>query len=460
MALPSVKQAHVLDALVGLLVVTTLPLAVVVIPNTISVVADLLPAGVSTLAMIRAHGLALPAMLVTVPLAVSALRRFRPASLLVAGLLLLAVAEVAAAGAGSPAVVALLRIGHGVAAGLIVPATFTAVRERPEPARRWLVPLWATTLPLSLLGSQALALWALADASTWQVTLRPYPMLTGAGLVLAAAYTLVRRRAAGGLAEPSPSRRLTTLALIPSTGVAALAVATTFDLGTTVQVIVAAVAVLGLLGVAWFGGKVASFALVVVGLVLFPTAAPMTFLELEGLGGPGLPGLAVAGGIAAATALLVTWYAVRVHVPTGTLAGGGFVVLVGGLCAVRLLVPAESTLSLIVPMALLATGAAAATATALRHTGGDAALFALSLCFPAVLAGFLAGAIIQAIHVRTVRSGDAEALVTAFSGALHLWALIVGVVVVGVLAAGVWRTRRGAPRPLVSAPASSASAGG
>lgn len=84
-----------LDVVLGLLVAVVLPLAVVAIPNTISVVAALLPPEISQVAMVRAHGLALPAMVLTVPLAVLAVRRMRAAPALVVGLALLAVADAA-----------------------------------------------------------------------------------------------------------------------------------------------------------------------------------------------------------------------------------------------------------------------------------------------------------------------------------------------------------------------------
>ena len=60
-----VRAVHaplLLDVVIGLLVAVALPLAIVAIPNTISIVAALLPPGVQTEDMMRAHGLALPAI--------------------------------------------------------------------------------------------------------------------------------------------------------------------------------------------------------------------------------------------------------------------------------------------------------------------------------------------------------------------------------------------------------------
>ena len=137
----------------------------------------------------RAHGLALPAMMLTVPLAAVALRRVRAAPISwSAGLALLAVADAAGgyAGLGLPRRRAAGGL-HGIGAGLLVPATLVAVWERPPVLRA----LWAGVLALSLLAAQALALWPLDEVTRWQVTLQPYPLLTGVALALAAVYLVL-----------------------------------------------------------------------------------------------------------------------------------------------------------------------------------------------------------------------------------------------------------------------------
>ncbi|MFD0886859.1 hypothetical protein ACFQ08_20120, partial [Streptosporangium algeriense] len=83
------RASLMLDVILGLLVAVTLPLAIVAVPNTISVVAALLPPDISPIEMVRAHGLALPAMVLTVPLTALFLRRVRAVPVLVAGLALL-----------------------------------------------------------------------------------------------------------------------------------------------------------------------------------------------------------------------------------------------------------------------------------------------------------------------------------------------------------------------------------
>ncbi|MCT9930992.1 hypothetical protein N5079_12265 [Planotetraspora sp. A-T 1434] len=502
MAVPPVPQARtavavravrvplLLDIVIGLLTAVALPLAVVAIPNTISVVAALLPPGVSQISMMRAHGLALPAMLLTVPLAAVAVRRFRAAPILVAGLTLLALADVAGGYAGSTALVALLRVIHGIGAGVLVPATLVAVSERPR--RGILLPIWAGMLAVSLLSAQALALWPLDEVDSWQVTLQPYPLLTGIALGLAAAYLVLWLVAGDGAAvirgtgamgekpmidnpegEPygddvvtvspvppalSPptaaERGRLTLAAVPAAGIAVLAVGTTYDWPPALVIAVAGLAVIAMLALGAVGtseqpgGRAVAFTNVAVGLVVLPTAAQATYVELGGLGGPGLSGLWLPFLLAAVAALGAAVVAGLVpEAMTAKLTGGGLAAVVIGLCAIRLLVPAPYGPPLVVPFVLLAAGSAVALVGALREAGVGAALLGLSLCFPAVLAGFLLGTGIQVNLLRGVsQSGDAtkQALVDGFIGALHAWALAGGFAVVGIIVFAAVLARRDA----------------
>jgi hypothetical protein len=436
-----------LDVVLGLLVAVALPLAIVAIPNTISVVAALLPPDVSQIEMIRAHGMALPAMVLTVPLAAMALRRVRAAPILVAGLTLLAFADAAGGYAASTTVVGALRILHGIGAGLLVSATLVAVWERS----RLLRAVWAGVLATSLLTAQALALWPLDEVDSWKVTLQPYPMLTGFALVLAALYLVLWRRRGEGVViysgrTVSRRGRLLTEAL-PAVGIAALAVGSTFDWPPRLVILAASLFILALLGLASVGavdgvaGRASAYTMLVVGVVILPTAAQLTYIELGGLGGPGLSGLwpafTIAGAAGLLAAVLVNWLGDGV-MPVVT--AGGLVVTVAGLCAVRLFLPASGGLTLILPFVLLAVGASVALTGALRPAGGGAALFALSLFFPAVLGGFLLGSGIQVLRLREARTP--QALVDGFVGVLHLWALIGGGLVVAVIVLGAVLVRR------------------
>ncbi|TDB95396.1 hypothetical protein E1267_41930 [Nonomuraea longispora] len=432
-----------LDAVLGLLVVAALPLALVAIPNTLSVVAKLLPGDIDQVGLMRTHGLALPALVLTVPLASVALRRVKAAHLLLAGLTLVALSEAAGGYAGSELLVGAVRVVRGVGAGLIVPATLAAVWERAPVLRA----LWAGMFGLSLLTAQALALWPLDAVSSWKVTLQPYPLVTGVALALAAVH-LVGWMMLRPPSTPEPEgeeRGRLLPAVAPAAGIALMAISTANEGWRAVPVIaLAGLAVVGLLVLASFGpprNRTLSYSMVAVGVVLVPSAAQVTLMEMGGLGGPGLRGLwipfALAGVFAVAAAVAVRLYAgvaARWLVPLGLLA------MVAGLCAVRLVVPSADGLVLVVPFTLLAGGAAVALTAALQDVGFGAAVYGLSLCCAGVLAGFLLGAGVQMTMLDGVRS--AQELVDRFVGALHWWALIGGfllVVVIALASVMAWR---------------------
>ncbi|MBG0812835.1 hypothetical protein [Planomonospora sp. ID82291] len=454
------RSSVLLDVVLGLLVAVALPLAIVAIPNTVSVVAALLPPGVSQIELIRAHGLALPSMVMTVPLAALIVRRLRAAPVLMAGLTLLAAADAAGGFADSALMVGVLRGVHGIGAGLLVPATLVAVWERSRTLRA----VWAGMLATSLLAAQALALWPLDEATSWRVTLQPYPLLTGIALTLAAVHLVLWLRSGhGAAAPPGPGpaeRRRLLLALVPCVGIAFLAFGTTFDWSPGLVVLTALLATVVLAGFAAAGsfegadGRILAYAMPTVGIVVLSMAAQVTYVELRGLGGPGLaalwPAFVLAGVAAVAAAVLVN----RLDdAAMSMITAGGLVVVVAGLCTVRFLLPAVEGPVLIAPFVLLAAGSAVALTSALRLAGVGASLFALSLFFPGVLVGFLLGSGIQVARlkeavVRSREGASSQALVDAFVGALHLWALIGGglVVVVIVLCALLAR-RSAAVRP-------------
>lgn len=522
----AVRLSLVLDLVVGLLIMLVLPLAVVTIPNTVSVVAELLPADVSRVAMTRAHGMALPALLLTVPLAVLAARRFRAAPLLLAGLVLLAGAEAAGGYADSALVAGVLRAVQGVGGGLLLCATLLAVWERHGAARRVLLSLWAGALVASMLTAQALALWPLDKATSWRVTLQPYPLVTGLALAVGAGYLVlwlvsgdarVTRPAvvAGGRLLPAAA---------PAVGIAALALGTTFDWPSVLTLAAAGVSVVVLFALALLGapdgtpGRSLAITMTVVGLVVLPTAAQTTYMELGGVGGPGLIGLWPPFAIAVVAALVVPVLighlsrraapaAVARHAegagsgagprgglrpaalaehaaardrlvagerveygaaeetdgrraghaadasssPTMRYLRGGLTALVAGLAAIRLIVPSAEGMTLTVPFVLIAVGAAVALAAALCATSSGAALFALTLCFPGVLAGFLLGTGMQIARVRAVErmpNPSAQALVDGFVATLHTWALVAGfTVVAGLVLTAILVRRRAGDRP-------------
>ncbi|GAA3131398.1 hypothetical protein [Streptosporangium carneum] len=432
------RASLVLDVVLGLLVAVTLPLAIVAIPNTVSVVAALLPPDISQVEMVRAHGLALPAMVLTVPLAALLLRRVRAVPILVAGLTLLALADAAGGYAESSLLVGVLRVLHGVGAGLLVPASLVAVWERSLVLRA----VWGGMLAVSLLAAQALALWPLDEVRSWRVTLQPYPMLTGVALALAAVCLVLWVRGGEGAAEPVPLERgRLPVAAGLAAAIAALALGTTFDWPPGLLVLTAALSILALFclasacGFEGVFGRASAYTTLAIGVVVLPTAAQVTYVELGGLGGPGLSGLWLAFAIAGITGLVAAVLASRLGDAVMPLcAAGGLVVVVAGLCAVRLLLPAAEGPALILPFVLLTVGTAVALTSALRPSGAGAALFALSLFFPGVLSGFLLGSGIQVTRLK--EAGSPQAMVDAFVDALHLWALVGGGLVVVMIVLG------------------------
>ncbi|NUP02512.1 MAG: hypothetical protein HOV96_15775 [Nonomuraea sp.] len=428
------RHSWPLDVVLGLLVLVALPLAIVAIPNTLSVVADLLPGEFDQIGLSRTHGLALPALMLTVPLGAVALRRMKVAHVLVAGLALVAVSDAAGGYAASELVDGVVRVLRGVGGGLIIPATLVAVWDR-APALRG---LWAGVFVVGLLEAQAFALWPLVDVTSWKVTLQPYPMVTGVALALAAAF-LVAWRLTGRPAASAPDlreRRRLLLATVPAAAIAVVAISTATEGWSVVPVILlAGLAIAGLLALGSIGGgesRAHAYTMVAVGVVLLPSAAQVTLVEMGGLGGPGLRGLwvpfGVAGALAVAAGVAVRMFAKglgRLLAPLGLLA------MVVGLCSVRLVVPSADGLVLAVPFTLLAVGAAVAVTATLGEVGVGAAAFGLSLCFAGVLAGYLLGTGVQMWMLDGVTSR--QELVDSFVGALHWWALIGGFLVVGVI---------------------------
>ncbi|RJL34554.1 hypothetical protein [Bailinhaonella thermotolerans] len=451
------RLAAALDVVIALLAIAALPVAVVAIPNTISSVAHLLPPGADAEAYMRAHGLGLPATVLAASAGALLVRRVRPASPLVGGLLLVAAAEVLAGWAAAPGAVAFVRVLGGAGAGLLLPATLAAVCERPVLARRVLLAVWAAALTTSLAAAQPLALLSVENATSWRASLQPYPLLTGLALTLAAAYLVLRPRVAGpgggsgggsgggfggGAAEPGGGWREAARTVAPAAVVSALALGTSTGWAAPLQIGAAAVAVLGLLVVAVAEGRMGGVSAVAAGLVVLPSVAQIASLTLEPLGGPGLDALWLPLAVSALGAMGAGVAAAGLERPApGRVAAAALVTVVAGLCAVRLLVPGEGVAPYALTFTLLTAGGAGALAAALRPLPERAALSALACCLPGVLAGFLLGGGVQrAVLARGLT--EPEDLARALTSALHLWCLIAGFAVVAALAAAAVRARR------------------
>ncbi|TMR14231.1 hypothetical protein ETD86_29245 [Nonomuraea turkmeniaca] len=437
------RHPWLLDTVLGLLVVAALPLAIITIPNTLSVVAKLLPGDIDQVGLMRTHGLALPALMLAVPLAAVALRRVKAAHLMLAGLALVALSDAAGGYAASELVVGAVRVLRGIGAGLIMPATLAAVWNRAPVLRA----LWVGVFSLSLLAAEAFALWPLDKVSSWKVTLQPYPLVTGAALALAAIY-LVAWMLLGRPAQPRlhvRERSRLLLAAVPAAGIAVVAISTATEGWRAIPVIMlAATAIVGLLALASIGtaeSRTLAYSMVAVGVVLVPSAAQVTLVEMGGLGGPGLRGLWIPYGVAGLLALGAS-VVVRLFARAAGrwLAPLGLLSMVVGLCSVRVVVPSADGLVLAVPFTLLAVGAAVALTATLQEVGIGTAAFGLSLCFAGVLAGFLLGTGVQMALLDGVRS--AQELVDRFVGALHWWALIGGFLMVGIIVLAAVMARR------------------
>lgn len=439
-----------LDILLGLLIVISLPLAVVAVPNTLSVVAGLLPPDLAGAGLMRTHGLALPALMLAVPLAVALTRRVPAAPLLVGALALVAVSDAAGGYAASELLVGVVRVLRGLGSGGVLAVTLVAVWDRAPVLRG----LWAGVFAMSLLTAQALALWPLDEVTSWRVTLQPYPMVTGIALGLAAVHLVVWMMAGRPVGEGFERGELKRLLLLlgPVAVVAAAAVSTaSAGWRSGAVMLIAALAVTGLLGLASVGGvhrRVMAYVMVAVGVVLLPSAAQVTMAEMGGLGGPGLRGLWVAYTVAGVLAILAA-VAVRLLARGGGrwLVPLGLLAMVVGLCSVRLVVPSADGMVLTVPFSLLAVGAAVAVTAALQEVGVGAAAYGLTLCCTGVLAGFLLGAGVQMAMLEGVRSP--QELVDGFMGALHWWALISGFLMVAIIVLAALTARRPGRDPAV-----------
>jgi len=146
-------------------------------------------------ALLRASGLALPAMAVAAPLGALAVRSLRPGPVLLAGLGVIAAADVLGGRARTVALIGVDRSLHGLGAGVAMAAVAAIVSGSPA-AGRSLAGAWAAVTVAGLAAAAGL-MRDLATSGDWHAALQPYPRLTGAALGLAVLYTVL----AGGSAS-------------------------------------------------------------------------------------------------------------------------------------------------------------------------------------------------------------------------------------------------------------------
>ncbi|MEU5884486.1 hypothetical protein [Spirillospora sp. NPDC047279] len=448
------------------LVCTALPAIALVLPNTSLNV--LLPArdalgldDAGLPGLIRAAGLTLPALLLAVPVAAVSARRFSPRLVLLIGLVLLLGGLGAARLAGSVPMMAGGRVAQGVGAGVVLPAVLVLVWERRS---RALAAVWAGTLVAALLVAMPLALQAtpLPDAGTpdgdWRVAFGPYPGVAAAALAAAAACMAIRSRAP--LAAPRQTERgQLLLPAVPAAGFAFLAVVTTYGWSPGAQLVVAGIAMVALIGLAVVGGKDAAtgsplgcaVVMVTAGLLTYPLAGPLaglagaaaTLRGAEGGAGagaeggtPGDPRLYlvpfVIAGVAALAGALATVRMSRDAARSAVLGGHGLVIVAVLVCLATDV--ASSPWTLAAPMVPLGAGLGMALAASLRGAGVGAALFGLTLAFPAVLVGQLLVLALQAAQIQRLRPVNGPQQLYGLTAGFRVWLVTAGVLAV-VLAA-------------------------
>ncbi|MFC9970231.1 hypothetical protein ACFVH6_04940 [Spirillospora sp. NPDC127200] len=436
----------------ALVTATALPAAVLALPDTTLNVVDEAGTALGLRAgglrdLLRATGLTLPALLLAVPPAAVAARRLPVRAVLVTGLLVLLAGVLAAPMAGSIAAVAAVRAGQGLGAGIVLPAALVLVWERRDNA---LTALWAGTLAAALLAAMPLALRAVpmrtgeAVAPTaWHAALAPYRWPAVAAFAAALLCALLRAAARGRDDRPLPAfrhaeRGQLVLPLVPAAGFAFLAMMTTYDWSPGAQLVVAGTALLALLGLALVGGRDATAgsplacALVMVsaGLFTYPLVAPLAGLaaaHAQAEGDPaGLPVEPFAAGAAAALlGALATARLSRAGARTAVLAGHGLIVV-----AVLLALAADVTgdrWTLLVPLVPLGAGVGAALAASLRDAGVGAALFGLTLCFPAVLTGQLLVLSLQVDRLQRVDPVTEAQRLYGLTAGYRVWLITAGV---------------------------------
>ncbi|MFI0454413.1 hypothetical protein [Actinomadura sp. 6N118] len=452
---------------VVLLTLTALPAIALALPNTS--MNGLVPArdalGLDNAGMpglIRAAGLALPALLLAVPVFAVASRRFSPRLVLLFGLALLLGGIGAARFAETVPAIAGGRVLQGLGAGAVLPAVLVLVMERQS---RFLAVIWAGTLAASLIVAMPLALHATplpgggAPPADWRVAFAPYPGIAAAALAAAFLCVLLRSRSRLSSARRAERGQLL-LPAVPAAGFAFLAVVTTYGWSPGAQLVVGGIAMTALLGLAMVGSRDTAtgsplgcaVVMVTTGLLTYPLAGPLSGLAnasatMRGATDPRLHLVPFAA--AALAALLGAIATVRMSRD----AARGAVLSGHGLAIVAVLVclatdTASDPWLLLAPLVPLGAGLGMALAASLRDAGVGAALFGLTLGFPAVLVGQLLVLALQAGQIQRLRPENGAQQLYGLTAGFRIWVIVAGVLTVLLVAACVRVTaaRERAPR--------------
>jgi hypothetical protein len=439
------------------LVAAVIPLAVLQIPDAIAWslpprLAGLGPDVVASL--LRTSGLALPAMAVAAPLGALAVRRLRPGPVLLAGLLVLAGADVLGGAARTVLLIGVNRVLHGLGAGVVIVAVSAIVAEQRTEQRigqRSLAGWWAAATVVGLAAAPGLMRHRVAS-SDWHAALQPYPWLTGAALALAALYAVLAEGSAAAAARsafPAAERSQLALLAAPVAGMCAVTVAVSYR-GDNAVIAAAIADVIALAGVAAITARTHAgrFAVVcaVTGFTLLPAASAVTALT-QPTAATGCAA-AVAALCGAVLALLPRYTGSARNPRTGTVArgitAGGLLLAAAGFCAWYLAGPASLHGHLLTLLCVpLAGGLGAALTSSLRATGAAGAMTGVVILMAGVVAGNLAAGSAQLHALTTVRT--AQGVDSALAAMAGRWALVAAGVTAAValtLAATVRGTRR------------------
>ncbi|RKS77305.1 hypothetical protein BZB76_2686 [Actinomadura pelletieri DSM 43383] len=426
-----------------LLTLTATPAAVLVVPD---VTVNVMPAAVGALdlsdadipVLLRATGMALPVLLAAVPVAAVAARRFSAWSVLATGLAVLLMGLGAAGYARSVPLAGTVRAVQGAGAGIILPACLVLVWERRSKA---LTAAWAGTLAGALIVAMPLALAAVpATVPDWRVALAPHQWPAVAAAVAALVHLVLRGRRLWALpASRHVERGQLLLPLVPAAGFAFLAVIAAACWSPGARLVVAGLALPALLGLALAAGRDTTagsphgcaIVMITTGLLTHPVAGPLAGFHTT------VPLLPYA--VAAAAAPVGALASVRLVPRHGVRAGHALMI---AAVPVAFNAPGDDGWTLLVPLVLLGTGAGLALAASLRDAGVGAALFGLSLCFPAVLAGQLLVLSLQAARLERLRPVTEAQRFDALRDGYHIWLAVAGTVAVLLAVATTRHTRR------------------
>lgn len=433
------------------LVAAVVPLVVLQIPDAIAwALPPHLAAGgpLVVASLLRASNLALPAMAVAVPLGALAVRRLRTGPVLLAGLLVIAMADALGDSARTVLAIGVDRSLHGVGAGIAMAALAAIIAEQRR-APRALAGAWVAVTVTGLAAAPALMRHRVTPGA-WHAALAPYPWLTAGALVLAALYALLAEGSAAAAARsvfPVAERAQLALLVAPVAGICAVAVAVTYrgDRAVAAAAIADAIALSGVAAMTARVGAAARLAVVcaVAGFTLAPTAGAVTALVQP----------TVASGCATlASALCGTGLALLPRPVRGgsrslsraVTAAGLFLAAAGFGAAYLAGAPSLHGRLLTLLCVPLAGGLSAALASSLRATGAAGAMAGVVILLVGVVAGYLAAGALQLQALAGDRTGAAihNALVLA-AGRWSLLAAAVTAIVALALAGTAARSTAG-----------------